>query len=129
MPNKILIVDDEEDTVRLAQKLLISQGFSVVTAYNGEEALNRLYNSKEKDPDLILLDLKMPKKDGFEVCQKIKQDPEKKHILILVFTAKTFDKDRNLAYELGADEYITKPFSGENLVNIIKEMLEKRKIS
>lgn len=124
MPHKILIVDDEEDTVRLASKLLENKGFKVITAFNGEEALQKVYQNENNPPDLILLDIKMPKKNGFEVCQKLKQDPKTKNILILIFTAKTFDKDRNLAYELGADGYITKPFSGDNLVKLINDMIK-----
>lgn len=124
MPHKILIVDDEKDTVKLATKLLQNRGFEVITAFNGEEALQKVYQNENDPPDLILLDIKMPKKNGFEVCHKLKQDPKMKKILILIFTAKTFDKDRNLAYELGADGYITKPFAGDNLVKIINDMIK-----
>ncbi|MHA1784697.1 MAG: response regulator [Candidatus Helarchaeota archaeon] len=126
MDQKILIVDDEADTVRLAKKLLETKGYKVKTAYNGEEALKEIQKMQNNLPNLILLDIKMPKKDGFEVCKRIKEDQKLKKIKIVVFTAKIFDKDRELAYQLGADEYITKPFSGEELIKIIEKMLHEK---
>ncbi|MBD3229792.1 MAG: response regulator [Candidatus Lokiarchaeota archaeon] len=122
MSNRILVVDDEPDTVKLARRLLEMENFEVTTAYDGEEALKKI-NSQEK-PDLILLDIKIPKIDGYEVCRRIKENPKFKDIKIVMFTAKVFEKDKNKGFEVGADEYITKPFSGEDLVNLIKDLLD-----
>ena len=123
MSELILIVDDELDTVKLAKRLLEIEGFNVITAYDGEEALNQVYNEK---PILILLDIKIPKIDGYDVCKKIKENPDYKDTKIIMFTAKVFEKDKIKGKEVGADDYITKPFSGDDLVRKIKELLNKK---
>ncbi|MHA1271475.1 MAG: response regulator [Candidatus Helarchaeota archaeon] len=124
MSDLILVVDDEPDTVKLAQRLLEMEGFDVIVAYDGEEALEKIYNEK---PILVLLDIKIPKIDGYEVCSRIKKDPNFKDTIIIMFTAKVFEKDKNKGLEVGADEYITKPFSGEDLINLIKKLINIRK--
>ena len=123
----ILVVDDEPDTVNLAKRLLEMEGFRVITASDGESALKSIY---EKRPDLVLLDIKIPKIDGYEVCKKIKNDPELKDTIVIMFTAKVFEKDRKKGLESGANEYITKPFSGDELINLIKKYIAyKQKLS
>ena len=122
MSDLILVVDDEPDTVRLARRLLELAGLEVITAYDGEEALKKVYDER---PKLVLLDIKIPKIDGYEVCRRIKSDENLKDIIVIMFTAKVFEKDRKKGIAMGADAYVTKPFSGEELVNMIKEHLKK----
>lgn len=122
MSKKILIVDDEPDTVELAKMVLSYEGYDITIAYDGDEALEKI---RLETPDLVLLDIKMPKKDGLEVCRELKQDPEYKHIPILMFTAKAHNRDLELGWEAGADDYITKPFSGVALLERIRTHLEK----
>ncbi|MFW9921018.1 MAG: response regulator transcription factor [Candidatus Thorarchaeota archaeon] len=118
--NKILVVDDEEITTELAKKFLERHGFEVICAYDGETALETAITEK---PDLILLDVMLPKLDGFEVCRRLKSREEFKAIPILMFTAKGLSKDIQEGEEAGADEYIIKPFSGKALVATIKKHL------
>lgn len=122
MSKKILIVDDEPDTVELAKMVLSYEGYETTIAYDGDEALEKI---RLETPDLVLLDIKMPKKDGLEVCRELKQNPEYKHIPILMFTAKAHNRDLELGWEAGADDYITKPFSGAALLERIRTHLEK----
>ena len=124
MARRILIVDDEPDTVELAKMVLKYEGYETIVAYDGEEALEKVCR---ENPDLMLLDIKMPKKDGIEVCREVKQNPKYSHIPILMFTAKAHDRDLELGWEAGADDYITKPFSGEALLERIRTHLKKAK--
>jgi DNA-binding response OmpR family regulator len=119
---KILIVDDEVDLVKTIQFTLEAEGYKVLVSYNGEDALNQ---SRKENPDLILLDLMLPKLDGYKVCRLLKFDEQYKHIPILMLTAKTQQKDRLLGMETGADEYITKPFDIEELMEKVKSYLNK----
>jgi DNA-binding response OmpR family regulator len=121
-PKKILVVDDEVDLVKTIQFALEAEGYQVLVSYNGEDALNQ---SRKENPDLILLDLMLPKLDGYKVCRLLKFDEQYKHIPILMLTAKTQQKDRLLGMETGADEYITKPFDMEKLTEKIKAYLSK----
>ena len=119
----ILVVDDEDDTVELARMVLEFEGYRVFSANNGQDAIDFLKKSDEK-PDLILLDVLMPKIDGLEVCKWIKKQSSLKSIPILLFTAKVGKKDRIAGEEAGADAYINKPFSAEDLLSLIKNHLE-----
>ena len=121
-PKKILVVDDEVDLVETVRFPLEIEGFNVLVAYNGEEALNQ---ARKENPDLILLDLMLPKLDGYKVCRLLKFDERYKHIPILMLTAKTQEKDKVLGMETGADEYITKPFEMDYLLKKVKEYLNK----
>jgi len=121
-PKKILVVDDEVDLVKTIQFALEAEGYKVLVSYNGEDALSQ---SRKENPDLILLDLMLPKLDGYKVCRLLKFDERYKHIPILMLTAKTQQKDRLLGMETGADEYITKPFDMEELMEKIKAYLSK----
>ena len=122
MKKKILVVDDEEVTTELAKKFLEKHGFIVSCAYDGEEALKLAHS---ENPDLILLDVMLPRIDGFEVCKRLKKEEQFKKIPILMFTAKGLSRDIEKGQEVGADEYIIKPFSGKALVATIRKHLEK----
>jgi DNA-binding response OmpR family regulator len=120
---KILVVDDEVDLVETLRFPLEMEGFDVLVSYNGEDALNK---ARKENPDLILLDLMLPKLDGYKVCRLLKFDERYKHIPILMLTAKTQQKDKLLGQETGADEYITKPFEIDELMKKIKTYLNKQ---
>ena len=120
--NKILVVDDEADLVETLRFPLEMEGFNVLVSYNGEDALNK---ARKENPDLILLDLMLPKLDGYKVCRLLKFDERYKHIPILMLTAKTQQKDKLLGQETGADEYITKPFEIDELMKKIKAYLNE----
>ena len=117
---KILVVDDEPDTVLLATRLLEMEGYTVIKAYDGEEALQKIFSEK---PDIVLLDIKLPKKDGYEVCKEVKAKETLRDIVIIMFTAKIFDSDREKGLQMGADYYVTKPFSGKELIALIQRIL------
>ncbi|HMK76525.1 MAG TPA: response regulator [Thermodesulfobacteriota bacterium] len=121
-PKKILIVDDEVDLVETVRFPLEIEGYHVLVAYNGEDALNQ---ARKENPDLILLDLMLPKLDGYKVCRLLKFDERYKHIPILMLTAKTQEKDKVIGMETGANEYITKPFDMDYLLKKVKEYLGK----
>jgi len=120
---KILIVDDEPDLVETIRFSLELEGYNVLVASNGEEGLNV---ARQEKPDLILLDLMLPKLDGYKVCRLLKFDERYKHIPILMLTAKTQEKDKILGKETGANEYITKPFDMDELMAKIKSYLSKQ---
>ncbi len=119
---KILIVDDEVDLVETVRFPLEMEGYHVLISYNGEDALNQ---ARKENPDLILLDLMLPKLDGYKVCRLLKFDDRYKHIPILMLTAKTQERDQALGMETGANEYITKPFEMEDLLKKVKAYLNK----
>jgi DNA-binding response OmpR family regulator len=117
---KILLVDDEVDLVETIRFSLENEGYNVLVSYDGEDALNQ---ARKENPDLILLDLMLPKLDGYKVCRLLKFDERYKHIPILMLTAKTQEKDKLLGKETGADEYITKPFDIDKLLGKVKSYL------
>ena len=119
-PKKILIVDDEVDLVETIRFPLELEGFQVLAAHNGEEGLNQ---ARSENPDLILLDLMLPKLEGYKICRLLKFDDRYKHIPIFMLTAKTQEKDKILGKETGADEYFTKPFDIDGLIAKIKSNL------
>ena len=121
---KILIVDDEPDLVEMLTVRLEANNYQVVSAVDGEEALSVF--AKEK-PDLVLLDILMPKMDGFKVCQALKKDPSSVNIPIVMLTAKDRTDDIRKAHESGADAYIIKPFDASILLLDIEEQLSKVK--
>ena len=125
MKPKILVVDDEPDAVELVSFNLKAAGFEVVTAADGAEALKR---AKEHQPDLLVLDVMLPEVDGLEVCKIIRRDPAVAHIPIIMLTAKAAEIDRVLGLELGADDYVTKPFSPRELVLRIRKILDRGKV-
>jgi DNA-binding response OmpR family regulator len=119
---RILVVDDEVDLVETVRFSLDLEGYDVLVAYNGEEALNQ---ARKENPDLILLDLMLPKLDGYKVCRLLKFDERYKHIPILMLTAKIQEKDKVTGMETGANEYITKPFEMDELMKKVKGYLSK----
>src|SRR4030066_1975520 len=120
---KILIVDDEVDLVETVRFPLEMEGYRVLVSYNGEDALNK---ARKENPDLILLDLMLPKLDGYKVCRLLKFDERYKHIPIFMLTARTQEKDKILGKETGADEYLTKPFDMDDLIAKIKGYLKSK---
>jgi len=122
MAHKILIVDDEPNIVISLEFLLKKEGFEVAVANDGEEALARVASF---NPDLILLDVMMPKKSGFEVCEALRADPNRTGLQIVMLTAKGRDTEVAKGLALGADAYVTKPFSTKDLVAKVKDMLAR----
>ena len=119
---KILIVEDEKDIVELLQYNLEKENFKVQSANNGQRGLDL---ARKNHPDLILLDLMLPEIDGLEVCRILKKDSKTSHIPIIMLTAKSTESDKIVGLELGADDYITKPFSMKELVARIKALLRR----
>ena len=122
MSKRILIADDETDIVETLQFMLEVEGFECLTAYNGEDALNL---AKREMPDLLILDVMMPKINGYKVCRLLKFDAKYKNIPILMVTARSQEEDKMIGEEPGADEYITKPFKINDLVEKVKKYLEQ----
>lgn len=120
MSQKILVVDDEQSIVTLLKYNLETAGYIVEVAYDGEEALKKV---ETEQPELIVLDVMLPKKDGIEVCKTIRSD--KNLVSILMLTAKDDEFDRVLGLELGADDYMTKPFSPREVVARVKAILRR----
>ncbi len=116
----ILVVDDDTVTTDLAKMFLERHGFTVVVANDGEAALEAL---DEVHPDLVLLDVIIPKLDGFEVCRRIRARDDLRNVPVLMFTARGLTRDIEAGREAGADEYIVKPFSGRALVATIRRHL------
>ena len=117
MAKKILVVDDEKPISDIVKFNLSKEGYDVVTAYDGEEALAKV---NEENPDLILLDLMLPKIDGLEVARQVRKDHDTP---IIMLTAKDSEIDKVLGLEMGADDYVTKPFSNRELVARVKANL------
>jgi len=120
MAHRILIADDEPNIVLALEFLMKKEGYEVQTVSDGEDALHAIEKSP---PDLILLDIMMPKLDGYEVCQRIRSDPSMKDIVIIMLTAKGREVEREKGLALGADFYITKPFSTREVVQKVREVL------
>lgn len=119
MPVRIMVVDDERPIAEILKYNLEKEGFEVILAYDGEEALKLL---EQDEPDLILLDIMLPKKDGFAVCREIRAQRE---IPIIMLTAKESETDKVLGLELGADDYVTKPFSAREVMARVKATLRR----
>src|ERR1022692_2112202 len=120
--SKILVVDDEPEAVELVEFNLRQAGYDVLTAADGAEALTK---SRAKTPNLIVLDLMLPEMSGLEVCKTLRRDPATAAIPIIMLTAKAAEIDRVLGLELGADDYLTKPFSTRELMLRVKKMLSR----
>lgn len=121
MTKSILVVEDEPNIVLSLQFLMKKAGFDVRIARDGEEALSAV---EDRAPDLILLDVMIPKRDGYDVCQTIRANPAWKNIYIIMLTAKGRDVDREKGVALGANDYITKPFSTRDLTEKVKQLLD-----
>ncbi len=122
LQKKILIVEDEQDILQLVKLYLEKEGFRTTTAVNGAEALKKV---KEDKPDLIVLDLMLPELDGLEVCKRLRSVPETAMLPIIMLTAKAEESDTIIGLELGADDYVAKPFSPKALVARIKALLRR----
>ena len=122
MPKKILVVDDKANIVLSLEFLMNKAGYDVRTASNGEEALAAI---ETDPPDLILLDVNMPTKNGFEVCEAVRARNEWSHIRIIMLTAHGRDIEREKGLALGADDYLTKPFAILEVVSKVQELLEQ----
>ena len=120
MPKKVLIADDEENIVTALEFLLQRRGYETRVAKNGDDALSEV---ERFAPDLVLLDVMMPRKSGYEVCQRVRARPEWRHIKIIMLSAKGRDVEVSKGVSLGADLYITKPFSNTELVAKIDGLL------
>jgi two-component system alkaline phosphatase synthesis response regulator PhoP len=121
---KIIVVDDEENIRELVKYNLDREGYRVTTVGSGEEALKQ---ARSQVPDLIILDLMLPGMDGLDVCRELKNDPKTAHIAIVMLTVKGEESDIVIGLELGADDYITKPFSPKVLLARLKAVLRRRK--
>ena len=122
MPKKILIVDDEPKIIVPVQFLMEQNGYDVMIAFSGEEAMEIIDENKI---DLILLDIMLPVIDGFEVCQRVRENPQWNKIKIILLTALDSDANVKKGLSLGANAYITKPFSNFEIVDKVKELLEE----
>jgi two-component system, OmpR family, alkaline phosphatase synthesis response regulator PhoP len=117
---KILVVDDEIYIVHILDFSLGMEGYEVMTALDGEQALEK---ARASHPDLIVLDIMMPKLDGYETCKMLKADESTKDIPVILLSAKGRNVDQKVGFEVGADDYITKPFSPRKLVERINALL------
>lgn len=120
--SKILIIEDDKDIAELVEFNLKQENFRVQTASNGSKGLAK---AKESKPDLIILDLMLPDMGGFDICKALKADESTKKIPVLILTAKSEEIDRIVGFEVGADDYLTKPFSPRELVLRIKAVLRR----
>jgi two-component system, OmpR family, alkaline phosphatase synthesis response regulator PhoP len=120
MARKILVVDDQENIARIVRMMLENKGYTTIWAGDGAEAL-RL--AKTEEPDLILLDVMLPKIDGFKVCRLLKFDKKYSHIPIVLLTAKSSPGDKQTGREVGADYYLEKPFQPVQLIQVIEQLL------
>ena len=119
---KILIAEDDVHVHKLLNAVLSADEFEIIHAYDGQETMERV---DDEIPDLVVLDIMMPKKDGRDICRDLKKNPKTKGIKILMLSGKDEQFDRTLGLELGADDYETKPFSLDHLARKIKKMCEK----
>jgi DNA-binding response OmpR family regulator len=121
---RILVVDDEIYILQILEFSLGAEGFEVITANNGELAVEKAVQAQ---PDLIVLDIMMPVLDGYETCRRLKRQPETKNIPVILLTAKGREADKKLGFDVGAVDYIVKPFSPNRLINRIEEIIGCRK--
>ena len=123
---RILVVDDEIYIVHILEFTLTMEGYEVLTAADGEEALRRLEQDR---PDLVVLDVMMPKVDGYEVLRRIRADEDFRQMPVILLSAKGRPMDRETGLEIGADDYIVKPFSPRRLLEKIQNLLERERLS
>jgi len=119
---RILVVDDEIYIVHILEFSLTMEGYDVITAADGEEALRRV---EEDEPDLVVLDIMMPRMDGYEVCRRLREDPATRNLPVILLSAKGRPMDRDLGLDAGADDYIVKPFSPRRLLEKIRELMDR----
>jgi two-component system alkaline phosphatase synthesis response regulator PhoP len=119
---KVLVVDDEEYIQHILNFSFGAEGFEVITASDGEEAVTM---ARSERPDIIVLDIMMPKMDGYEACKQIKADPQTQNIPVILLTAKGREVDRKLGAEAGADDYVVKPFSPGRLIERVEGFIKR----
>jgi two-component system alkaline phosphatase synthesis response regulator PhoP len=119
---RILVAEDERDVAELIRYTLDREGFEVVVATNGADALREARDSR---PDLVLLDLMLPQVNGWELCRRLKQDPATRALPVIMLTARSEEGDKVLGFELGADDYVTKPFSTRELVARVRAVVRR----
>lgn len=124
MKFKILVVDDEPDVIELVRFNLENAGFDVISAESGDEALAK---ARQGSPDAVILDIMLPEIDGLEVCKLLRRDAATERLPIIMLTSKAGEVDRILGLEIGADDYLTKPFSPRELVLRVKKLLQRSK--
>lgn len=117
---RILIVDDETDLVSVLRFALEVEGFEVLEAADGEEGLRKAHQAR---PDLMVLDLMLPKLDGYKVCRALKFDQRFKRVVVFILSARSGQQDRKLAFDMGADAFVTKPYDIRDLVSRIRARL------
>ena len=125
MPQRILVVDDDKSIVKVLSAYLQEAGFQVLAAHDGEAALHLLRREK---PDLLVLDLMMPRRDGWEVTRLVRADPALAATPLIMLTARVDDTDKIVGLELGADDYITKPFNAREVVARVKALLRRTRL-
>ena len=122
MAKKVLVVDDANDIIELIGYRLKTNGYDVIAANSGEIAMTKI---KKEKPDLVIMDIMMPPPNGFQVCRQIKDDPQYRHIPIVLLTAKSTESDQFWGMEAGADAYLTKPYNPDELLSKVQELLEE----
>ncbi len=122
MSKRILVVDDDSKIVDVIKRRLEQSNYEVITAYDGEEGLDKVQKGK---PDLIILDIMLPKVDGYTVCRRLKSDRKYKNVPVIMLTARVLDYDEETGRKAGADSYITKPFDAPVLLAVIEELLSR----
>ena len=122
MSQTVLVVDDEPNIVISLEYVMKNAGYEVDTAYDGEEALTKI---KDRKPDLVILDVMMPKRDGFDVLKTVREDSNLNSVRIMMLTAKGRDEEREKGLSLGANDYMTKPFSTRDVVERAKMLLDQ----
>ena len=113
LKQRILVVDDDKEVVRLMRAYLEQAGYAVLVAYNGESAMHIL---RREHPDLVLLDLMLPDRDGWDITRTMRADPTLRHTPIIMLTARIHDTDKIVGLEMGADDYVTKPYNPREVV-------------
>jgi len=122
---RILVVDDDRDIVRLVQSYLEKAGYQILTAYDGETALRIL---KDEKPQLLVLDLMLPDRDGWDVARLVRSDPKLAATPIIMLTARVEDNDKIIGLEIGADDYITKPFNPREVVARVRALIRRTQL-
>lgn len=122
MKKKIVVIDDEENICQMISDLLEDQNYAVSSAYNTEDGLKKV---QSMEPDLVVMDLRMPTIGGLELCRIMKTDPRTKHIPVIMLTVQNLETDKVIGLEMGADDYITKPFGSKEFLARIKAIFRR----
>jgi DNA-binding response OmpR family regulator len=123
MAKKILVIEDDPATSRLVDYSLRHEGYDVITSSNGLEGIRKAHT---ESPDLVILDVMLPGMDGFEICHRLREDPDTSKLLILMFSAKAQEIDKNTGIKVGADDYLTKPSAPAEIVSRVEKLLARK---